>query len=64
MMDKATKRRYVTVNVARGLNLRAAASRTAGVIMTLPQGTMLRVTGTPRRSRAITSSGCWRTGNG
>ncbi len=28
-----------------GLNLRASASRTAGVIMTLPQGTMLRVTG-------------------
>ena len=30
-----------------GLNLRTSASRTAGVIMTLPQGTMLRVTGTP-----------------
>ena len=30
-----------------GLNLRSSASRTAGVIMTLPQGTMLRVTGTP-----------------
>ena len=30
-----------------GLNLRTSASRTAGVIMTLPQGTMLRVTGAP-----------------
>ena len=30
---------------ADGLNLRAQASRTSGVIMTLPQGTMLTVTG-------------------
>ena len=28
-----------------GLNLRAAPSRTAGIMLTLPQGTMLRVTG-------------------
>ena len=38
--------RTAIVLPAGGLNLRSASSRTSGVIMTLPQGTMLRVTGT------------------
>ena len=40
-----TEKRTAIVLPAGGLNLRTSASRTAGVIMTLPQGTMLRVTG-------------------
>jgi len=38
--------RTAIVLPAGGLNLRSGSSRTSGVIMTLPQGTMLRVTGT------------------
>ena len=39
------EKRTAIVLPAEGLNLRSAASRTSGVIMTLPQGTMLSVTG-------------------
>ena len=39
------EKRTAIVLPAGGLNFRTSASRTAGVIMTLPQGTMLRVTG-------------------
>lgn len=43
MMDKATKRSYVTVNVARGLNLRAAPEKGDNVIRVLEDGKRLTV---------------------
>lgn len=43
MMDKATKRSYVTVNVARGLNLRAAPEKGDNVIRVLENGKRLTV---------------------
>ena len=43
MMDKTTKRSYVTVNVARGLNLRAAPEKGDNVIRVLENGKRLTV---------------------
>lgn len=43
MMDKETKRIYVTVNVARGLNLRAAPETGDNVLRVLEDGKRLTV---------------------